>query len=144
MSLIVPAVGLIVLGATGMVHSALVLADHWQISKAIVGVLILGVLTALPNAFTGIRLGLDGRSAALVSETLGSNTINLLGGILLPALAIGLASSSAVVAFDLVWLLAMTAVMLALLAQRRGLGRHGGSLLICLYAVFVVVQLVYA
>jgi cation:H+ antiporter len=144
LSLIVPAVVLIVVGSTGMVRSALSLANHWHVSKTIVGVLVLAVLTSLPNAFTAVRLGLAGRGAALVSETLGSNTINLVGGLLLPALLVGLGAASRLVDFDLAWLFAMTTVTLALLARRRGLGAFGGASLIALYGVFVVVQLIYA
>jgi cation:H+ antiporter len=144
LSLIVPAVALIVVGSTGMVRSALELANHWNLPKPLVGVLVLAVLTSLPNAFTAVRLGVAGRSAALVSETLGSNTINLLGGILLPALVVGLAGASATVDFDLAWLLVMTAVALVLLAPRRGLGPLGGGVLIALYAVFIAVQLAYS
>src|SRR5262249_26986631 len=43
-ALIVPAVLLIVLGSTGMVRAAVVLADRWHISKALVGLVVLGVL----------------------------------------------------------------------------------------------------
>jgi cation:H+ antiporter len=143
-ALIVPAVGLIVLGSIGMVQSAVALADRWHVSKAIVGILVLAVLTSLPNAFTAIRLGLAGRGAALVSETLGSNSINLTGGILFPALVVGLAGRSGLVDFNFDWLLGMTCVALLLLSRITGMGRRGGAALVALYAVFVAVQLVYA
>jgi cation:H+ antiporter len=138
--LILPAVALIVVGSTGMVRSALVVADHWHVSKVIVGILVLAVLTSLPNAFTAVRHGLSRRGAALVTETLGSNTINLVGGVLLPALVVGLAGSSGAVGFDLAWLVAMTCLVVLLLSQARGIGRRGGALLIVLYVVFVAVQ----
>ncbi len=143
-ALIVPAVGLIVLGSVGMVQSAVALADRWHVSKAIVGILVLAVLTSLPNAFTAIRLGLAGRGAALVTETIGSNSINLVGGILFPALVVGLAGRTGLVDFNFVWLLGMTCVALLLLSRTAGIGRRGGAALVALYAVFVAVQLVYA
>jgi cation:H+ antiporter len=141
LALIVPAVAVIVLGSTGMVRSALVLADDWHLPRAVVGVLLLAVLTSLPNAFTAVRLGLSGRGEALVTETLGSNTINLAGGVLVPALVVGLAGRSGVTDFNLSFLLGMTCVSLLLLA--RGIGRRGGALLIALYAIFVIVQIAY-
>jgi cation:H+ antiporter len=144
LALILPAVALIVVGSTGMVRSALVLADDWNVPKTIVGILVLAILTSLPNAFTAVRLGLAGRGAALVSETLGSNTINLVGGILLPALVVGIASSSGENDFDLAWLVVMTSVTLVLLGRRRGVGPRGGIVLIGLYAVFVAVQAAFA
>jgi cation:H+ antiporter len=140
-ALIVPAVGLILLGSIGMVEAAIKLADRWHLSKALVGILILAVLTSLPNAFTAIRLGRAGRGPALVTETIGSNTINLVGGILLPALIVGLAGSSGLIQFNLEWLLGMTCVTLLLLTRPAGIGRRGGFVLVALYAVFVAVQL---
>ena len=62
---------------------------------------VLAVLTSLPNAYTAVRLGLVGRGSALVSETLASNTINLVGGVIIPALAVGVAARSGLVDFDL-------------------------------------------
>jgi cation:H+ antiporter len=135
------AVVLIVAGSEGMVRSALSLAGQWHVSAALVGVLILAVLTSLPNAFTAVRLGRSHRGAALVSETLNSNTINLLGGVMVPALLIGLEPASGLVRFDLAWLIVMTLAALLLLSRRRGAGRGGGGLLIALYLVFVAVQL---
>ena len=143
-ALIVPAVGLIVLGSVGMVQSAVALADRWHVSKAIVGILVLAVLTSLPNAFTAIRLGLAGRGPALVTETIGSNSINLVGGIVFPALVVGLAGRTGLVDFNFVWLLGMSCVALLLLSNAAGIGRRGGAALVALYAVFVAVQLVYA
>jgi cation:H+ antiporter len=141
-ALILPAVALIVAGSFGMVRSALSLAGDWNVPKVIVGIIVLAVLTSLPNAFTAVRLGLSHRGVALVSETLGSNTINLVGGLLVPALFIGLAGRSRTVDFDLAWLLGMTCVTLLLLSRRRGLGPRGGLALIGLYAIFVTVQVV--
>jgi cation:H+ antiporter len=143
-SLIVPAVALIVAGAAGMVRAALVLADRWHLPAAVVGLVVLAVLTSVPNAYTAVRLGLAGRSGALVSETLSSNTINLVGGVIVPALAVGLAARSALVAFNLAWVVGMTVITVAMLARSSGLRRGGGTLLIVLYAAFVATQFVFA
>jgi cation:H+ antiporter len=139
--LLLPALSLIVAGSALMVEAAVRLADRWSLPKYLVGVLVLAVLTSLPNAFTAIRLGLQGRGSALLSETLNSNTINLVAGVGIPALLLSLGSFSGLVAFDLAWLIGTTLVVLGLLV--RGVGRAGGSLVIGLYAVFVAVQIGY-
>jgi cation:H+ antiporter len=141
--LIVIAVAMIILGSEGMVRTALSMASHWHLSHALVGVLILAILTSLPNAFTAIRLGTSDRGTALVSETLNSNTINLAGGVMLPALIVGLGAASGLVRFDLGWLTAMTVFTLLLLARRDGARRLDGWLLIGLYLVFVAVHLAH-
>src|SRR6185312_4562991 len=86
LGLIVVDATLIIGGSIGMVESALTLGNHWGVSEALLGVLILGPLTSIPNAATAIRLGLAGRSSALVGETFNSNAINLGVGAIIPAL----------------------------------------------------------
>jgi cation:H+ antiporter len=137
--LLAPALALIVAGSVLMVEAAVRLGDRWSVPEYLVGVLVLAVLTSLPNAYTGIRLGLQGRGSALLSETLNSNTINLVAGIAIPALVLSLGTFSGLVAFDLAWLIATTLIVLALLV--RGVGRAGGGLVVGLYVVFVAVQI---
>ena len=133
---------LIVGGSVGMVQSALSLGDRWGVRPALVGVLVLAPLTSLPNALTGVRLGLAGRGSALVSEVLNSNTINLVVGIAVPALFVTLTAHSRTDSRDLVLLAVMTVAALALLAPPVGVRRLGGVTLLLVYVVFVAVQLV--
>jgi|SRR2546430_4012151 len=140
-AVMVPAVALVVLGSWGMVETAITLSDDWGLPRSLVGLLVLAPLTSIPNAFTATRLGLAGRGSALVSETLNSNTINLVAGIVVPALIVSVVSLTTEVKFDLVWLTAMTVAALLLLSRPRGLRRADGLLLIGLYAVFCVVEI---
>jgi cation:H+ antiporter len=140
--LLAPAVGVIVLGSFGMVHAGLRLGHAAGLSDVVIGVLVLAVVTSLPNAYTGVRLGLARRGPALVSETMNSNTINLVGGLAIPALFVGV-SSGGLARLDGVWLLIATAIALLLLRPRRGATRAGGVLLVALWVAFAVVQVVY-
>jgi cation:H+ antiporter len=135
-----PAVAAIVLGSIGMVHAAIRLGDASGIPEVLIGTLVLAVLTSLPNAYTGVRLGLARRGSALVSETMNSNTINLVGGLALPALVAGIVSPPGIERADGVILLVATAVALALLARTGGVRRLGGILLLACWVVFAVVQ----
>lgn len=134
------ALGLIVAGSVGAVRAATDLADAWSVPHVLVGVIVLAVLTSLPNAWTGVRFGLQQRGSALMSETLNSNSINVVAGIALPAALGSLVSFSNLDVFDLAWLFGMTAVALMLFGRRGGAGRSAGALLIALYAVFLAVQ----
>src|SRR5438874_8973153 len=68
---------LIVLGSTGMVESALTLADSWNVPRTLVGVLVLAPLTSLPNAYTGVRLGLEHRGSDRKSTRLNSSHVEI-------------------------------------------------------------------
>lgn len=135
------ALGLIVAGSVGAVRSATDLAHAWSVPDALVGVVVLAILTSLPNAWTGVRFGLQGRGSALTSEALNSNSINLVAGLALPAALGSLTTFSGLDVFDLSWLVAMTTAALVLFGTRNGAGRTAGAFLILLYAAFLIVQL---
>jgi cation:H+ antiporter len=140
-ALIVIDFALIVAGSFGMVQAALTLGAKWGIAPAVVGALILGPLTSLPNALTGIRLGRARRGAALVTETLNSNTINLVAGVAIPSLFVTLAAKSAKDQLDLALLAVAMVATVALLTPRKGMGRAGAGLIVILYAAFIAVTL---
>ena len=131
-----PAIALVAIGSLGMVNAALVLADRWGISDAVVGMVILAWLTSLPNALTAFRLGLAGRGDALVSETLHSNSINMVGGLVVPALFVTITGVSA---GGLALLFGLTALTLAPLARHGSLGRRGGAAIVIAYAAAAAV-----
>jgi cation:H+ antiporter len=136
-----PAVAVVVLGSIGMVHFSLQLAHRAGVPQVLVGVLLLAVLTSLPNALTGVRLGRARRGAALVSETMNSNTINLVGGVAVPALFVGLGRHFAgLLAADVVWVLAATCVAAVMLWRPGGMRRAGGAVLLLSWVGFAVVQ----
>lgn len=142
LALIVVDLILIVAGSAGMVEAALSLAGDWHIPNAVLGVLILGPLTSIPNALTAIRLGLAGRGAALVGETFNSNTINLGFGVIVPSLFVTFAAITTLGKLQLGWLIGATLVTLAGLAQPSGMRRTEAAVLVILYFALVAGTLV--
>jgi cation:H+ antiporter len=139
LGLIVVDVALIIGGSIGMVESALTLGHHWHVSEALLGVLILGPLTSIPNAATAIRLGLAGRSSALVGEALNSNAINLGVGAIIPALFVSITHPSGTAKLEVAWVVVMTLVTVAMLSRRRGIRRPEAAALMIMYAGFVAI-----
>lgn len=139
LALIVVDVALIIGGSFGMVESALTLGHRWGVSEALLGVLILGPLTSIPNAATAIRLGLAGRSTALVGEAFNSNAINLGVGAVIPALFVSLTHPSGTAKLEVAWVVAMTLITVAMLWRRRGIRRPEAAALVIMYAGFVAI-----
>jgi len=138
------ALGLIVAGSVGAVRSATDLAHAWSFPDALVGVVVLAILTSLPNAWTGVRFGLQHRGSALISETLNSNSINIVAGLAVPAALGSLGAFSGLAIFDLAWVFGMTAVALVLFGRQDGAGRSAGAFLIAIYLAFLAVQIAKA
>jgi cation:H+ antiporter len=136
------ALAAIIAGATAMVETSLVIADAIRLSHALVGLLLLAVVTSLPNMSTALRLARQGRGDATVSETLNSNNINLVGGIVLPAAILGLGTLPGGTSSDLLWLALLTAGTLLALAPRGGMTRLAGIALVGGYVAFVVAHFI--
>ena len=134
---LVPALLTIIVGSFWMVDAAVELGAHWRISQAVTGGLVLAGLTSIPNVVTAVRLALHGRGAAVLSETLNSNTMNLLAGFCIPAVFHPeLARATRDTRLDIIWLLGMTVLAVAAAYVRGGLRRPGGLAIILMYAAF--------
>ena len=140
-ALIVPALGVIVLGSVALVGSAVSLGQRWGVPSVLIGVVGLAAATSLPNAYAAVRLAMAGRGAAVVSATFNSNTLNLVAGIAIPILVFPSLRGSVPPSY-VVWLLAMSVLALVLLA--RGLHRGGALLLLSAYGGFLVYTLLTA
>jgi cation:H+ antiporter len=131
----------IVAGAIFIVRTAIDLWTAAGLPRPLAGSLMLAVLSSLPNAYTSAQLARRGRGTAVVGETISSNTINVIVGIGLPALALGLGHVRVTSLLEIWWLLAMTAAASLLPLVDGHIGRGRGLVLIGLYLAFVAVRL---
>jgi cation:H+ antiporter len=134
---LVPSLVCVVLASVGMVRASVVLGGRWGVPQFLVGTLVLASVTGIPNVIAAVRLALRRRGSAVVSESLNSNTINLLVGIALPALVLGVGQASSQTRLSVWWLLAMTLGGLLLTGRKGGLHRWEGLVVIGAYLAFV-------
>ncbi|HYM66578.1 MAG TPA: hypothetical protein VEW68_04755, partial [Patescibacteria group bacterium] len=134
------AVGGVLAGSYLMVREALAAAPLLHLSSSALGTVVLAALTSLPNLWVALHFARNNRGTALFSAAMNSNTINLLGGLIVPALFAGTAMSrGALGAFGL--LLAMTVLATVAPIPRGRLRPITGASLIALYLVFAAVKL---
>ena len=130
------AVAGVVAGSLLMVSSALRLAPALHVSGWLLGSVVLAGLTSLPNLYVALHFARSGRGTALMSAAANSNGINLVGGLLLPAVVVGAGALRGGL-LDLAWLLALTVLATGIPLLRRGIGRPGGLLIVAAYLAFV-------
>jgi cation:H+ antiporter len=134
---LVPALTAVVLGSIGMVNTSLDLGKQWGIPRLVIGTVVLAGLTGLPNVLAAVRLALQGRGSAVVSESFNSNTLNLLVGVTLPALITGIAAPAGSTVLTVWWLAGITTVTVGFTGYRGGLRRGEGIAVLALYLAFV-------
>jgi hypothetical protein len=73
-----------------------------------------------------------------VSEALNSNNANILVGLCVPAVILGLGSATGIATFAALWMVGMTVAAVAL-GFGGGLTRREGGAIVALYVAFAVV-----
>lgn len=133
----------VVAASVVMERSASVLGGQLRVPAIVVGGLVLAAVTSLPNAVAAVYLASRGRGAAVLSEAMNSNGLNVVAGFLLPAALTGLTNVSGrggLLAAAFAAALTVTGLVCAYLG--RGLGRWSGALLVAGYVAFIVVLIV--
>jgi cation:H+ antiporter len=139
--LLLPAavVGVIV-GSFVMVHEALAAAPSLHMSQDVLGIVVLAALTSLPNLWVALHFARHDRGTALFSAAMNSNSINLLGGLIVPALFAGTAAARGALG-PVVLLLTLTVAATLLPLPRARLGRFGGAVIVAPYLAFAALKL---
>jgi cation:H+ antiporter len=134
------AIACVVGGAFVMVHEALAAQTWLRLSPGVLGTLVLAALTSLPNLWVALHFARTDRGTALFSSAMNSNTINLVGGLIVPAVFVGIGAARGSLPY-FTWLIELT--LLAVLAPlpHSKLSRVAGGVIICIYLVFVAVKL---
>jgi Ca2+/Na+ antiporter len=135
---VVAAVALVVVVVASvlMEQSATSLGHRYSVPDIVIGALVLGGVTSLPNAVSAIYLVRRGRGAASFSTALNSNNFNVAVGLLIPATIVGLGRPSGQSELVAVWGLGLTAVTVACAYRNRGLTRATGVLIMVGYVGF--------
>jgi cation:H+ antiporter len=128
----------VVVASTAMERSAETIGTHFHWSNLIVGGIVLAAVTSLPNAVGAIYLATRRRSAAVLSEAMNSNMLNVVVGLFLPGIFLGLGAATGDDLLVAVWYACLTVACLLAAYARRGLSRLSGLAIVAAYLVFVV------
>lgn len=129
----------VVLASVLMEHTAAALGASMGWSSIVIGGVLLAGVTSLPNAVAAIYLSARGRGAAAFSEALNSNNLNVLAGLLTPAVFLGLGHPAGPAEWTVGFYEGLTLLSLVMAYVSRGLGRLSGAVLIAGYVAYVVV-----
>jgi cation:H+ antiporter len=129
----------VIIASVVMEESATDFGPQLGLVPIVIGGLILAAVTSLPNAVAAIYLASRGRGAAVLSTAFNSNAINVIVGLLIPAMILGLGGASDDAIFVALFYVGLTALTIALALQGKGMDRRSGTIIIAGYVVFAVV-----
>ena len=104
-----------IVGADNLVNGATSLARRFRISEFVIGALIVGIGTSLPELTVSVYGAIENNSDVAIGNVVGSNIFNILGILGLTSLIYPLSISKTNVKFDL-WYCIFVSCLVTLLA----------------------------
>jgi cation:H+ antiporter len=134
------ATAVVLVASVAMERSAATLGARYAVPGIITGGIVLAAVTSMPNAVAAVFLARRGQATATLSVAFNSNTLNVLAGLLIPAVVIGGARLGGGLRVA-IWYGVLTCVTAGLALAGRGISRRSGALIIAAYLVFAVTDI---
>jgi cation:H+ antiporter len=123
------------------VRSVVSIARTFEISEALISVLIIGLGTSLPELSISISAILKGRKHLSVGNIIGSNILDTLLPLGIAATISSVTFEPGLLSFDLPFIFVLTLIVLALFLRESGVRRVQGAIILSFYVFFVAVKL---
>jgi len=134
--------GILAYCSTVVIKNAVALSNSWGVAQSLVGILIVGIGTSLPE-LTVALIALKKRALGLsVGNIIGSNIVDMTVTPGIGAAISTLTFSKSLVYFDVLFLLAVTVITLVMFRSDRKITRWEAATLIGLFALYAVLKLV--
>jgi len=143
---ILPAIGLVGLavaglyfGAEWLVKGASNLAMGWGVSERVIGISVVAFGTSVPELATSLAASFKKEMDISIGNIIGSNIFNVFSILGITAMLKPLNVSQTVVAYDMVWMVAVAVLLiLFMIPLRKGiLSRWKGAILLVIYIVYI-------
>lgn len=137
----------IVLGANNLVDGAVSVARKYKVSDFIIGAIIVGVGTSLPELVVSIKGAIDSNVDIAIGNVVGSNIFNIFGILGVTALIFPVAVSKGNLRFDLPVCIG-TSILATLLAfnlfngTEPIIGRGDGLILLTIFVLFIYISFI--
>lgn len=138
-ALVVAGLGLFVLGARWLVDGAVLIAQGFGASDAVIGITVVAVGTSVPEVATSLVASLRGHRDIAVGNAIGSNVFNIVGVLGVVALVApgGLEVPAVMLRFDLPVMVAVALACTPLFIRGGHLERGQGGLFFAAYVAYL-------
>jgi cation:H+ antiporter len=130
----------VIISSEVTVNTVVHIAQKFEISEAIISVLIIGLGTSMPELSISISAILKKRTQLSVGNIVGSNILDTLLPVGVAAVISQVAFERQFLVFDLPYIFVLTAVVLGFFVTRPGVTRSEGMVILSLYGGYVVVK----
>ena len=129
-------------GSEWFVDGAKALALNFGVSERVIGITVLALGTSLPELVTATVAAFRKATDIAVGNLMGSNIFNVLSILGITSIIQPIEVSAVIVSEDMLWMLAITLVILPMMFFKKKITRTEGMLILLVYCyyIFTVVQ----
>jgi cation:H+ antiporter len=131
----------LILGCRLLVYSSLELASLFNVSGMIIGLVILALVTTVPELIVTVTSAVKGLHQLAFGTILGSNVFNILIGVGVPAVFTNIHVEEMAITFDGPALIFITILLLILMKRGMKLTRYEGIALLSTYVIYIGTRL---
>ncbi|RAH98156.1 sodium:calcium antiporter [Acuticoccus sediminis] len=130
----------VIAGAEFLVSGSVELAQRYGVSEEVIGLTMVAVGTSLPELATSVVAALRKHSEIALGNVLGSNVYNAIGITGLTAVVQPVPVSPGMQAFDIPLMVAISVLLVVVVATGQRVTRWEGGLLMALYGGYIAFQ----
>lgn len=124
-------------GARWLIDGASNIGVKAGLSKHVIAITIVAFGTSVPELVTSVVAAYKKEMDISVGNLIGSNIFNVMAVIGLTAMVMPIRVDYEVVTWDMVWMLAIFAILLPMMLIKRKIGRISGAILLASYVVYI-------
>lgn len=130
------------LGADLLVENASVIARHYGVSEAVIGLTLIALGTSLPELATTVMAALRRQADVALGNVIGSNMFNLLAIIGVASIVGPIPVDAEFLRFDLWVMLGASLLIIPFVFYKQDIGRVWGFALTALYLLYITIVLI--
>ena len=123
-------------GAEWFVSSSVTLAAFLGVSERVISITVVALGTSLPELFTSVIASVKKETDMAVGNLVGSNIFNVLSILGITSIVTQIEVNELMRDVDMVWMLAITALILPMMLTRRTVSRLEGGILLTVYVAY--------
>jgi len=138
---IVGGFSILIYASSVVINNALILATLWGVSQSIIGILIIGVGTSLPEMVISLSALQKKAFSLSVGNLIGSNIFDILFTLGISSAISGFFVDKKFLQFDIPFLFATSIIVLIFFGKRKKIDKKEAIALICIYFTYVLIKL---
>lgn len=141
---IISGIVLLLIGSNLTVENALLLSEMFGVEQELIGILVVGLSTSLPELMTSINAVRKGAGSMAAGNIIGSNVFDILVTLGIGSLISEFTVSNDLLFFDLPFLFVTCIIALAFFRSERKVTHKEGLIVLTLYVVYYLIRLFVA